>query len=340
VVLRDGTVVAEGWHRGPGQKHAEVVALERARRGDTLFVTLEPCDHQGRTPPCTEAIRRSGIRRVVVATADPDARNQGSGIARLRSWGIQVEVGCCEEEARRLNRAFFLHRLLGRSHVTLKVAVSADGRLAVGEGESQWLSSEEARRLTRRRRSRVDAILVGVRTVIRDDPALLAPGRRQPRRIVLDPELRVPGQARVLGPEAPTVIVCRSGAPRGRVEALRARGVEVAELPADGGGRIDLEALLRWTAERGWLDVLVEGGQRLSTELVRRGLVDRLLLVVAPCLVGGTWSWTGDLGVSRLAEAFPLTPPRVRRVGPDLLLEWESRASEDLVMGWKPGEAG
>ena len=339
VLARRGEIVSEGWHRAFGAPHAEAEAL-RGIRGDTLYVTLEPCCHTGKTPPCTDAVISSGVRRVVIASLDPDRRMRGRGVLLLRRRGIRVEVGLLQRESRDLNRPYFLFKLRGRSHVTLKLAVSADGRMAVGDGASRWITGPKARRLARSWRGRADGVVVGIGTVMADDPHLIAePRSRRPVRIVLDGRARTPVRSRLLDGAAPTVIVSGPGATASRRRELARRGASLLDIPEGPSGRIDLMAFLRAAARKGWIDLFVEGGRKVADSLARLGAIDRLVLVQAPRLLGGSWSWTSDLGLKAIPSRTDFAAPEARRVGEDLVVTWVSRSSERTIQGWEPAAA-
>jgi diaminohydroxyphosphoribosylaminopyrimidine deaminase/5-amino-6-(5-phosphoribosylamino)uracil reductase len=330
VLVRDGAVVGEGFHRVAGGPHAEAVALAAAgdgARGATCYVTLEPCAHHGRTPPCADALIRAGVARVVAACRDPDPRTDGKGLARLEAAGIAVTVGVAEAEARALNRAFITRVTTGRPHVTLKSAMTLDGKIAAWDGASRWITGEAARLEAHRLRFRSDAILVGAGTVKKDDPELTVrlPGApaKEPLRVVADTRLRIATDARILSAGTPARTLVAGGAPvpARRAAALRARGVEVLELP-QADRRVDLRALLAELARRSVVAVLVEGGGELGAAMVEAGLVDRVAFFVAPRLLGGRTA-PGPLGgVGRaLKEAVSLTALEYRAVGDDLLIE-------------------
>ncbi len=324
VIVKEGKVIAEGYHRRFGGDHAEVEAIKRAReslKGATMYVTLEPCCHWGKTPPCTEAIIREGIGRVVVATSDPNPEVRGKGVKALREAGLEVEVGVLEEEAKELNEAYFKWREEGVPFVTLKWAQSIDGRIATQKGDSRWISSEEARRLAHRLRARNDAVLVGIRTVLADDPQLTvreARGRN-PLRVVVDSRLKTPLKARVLDSSAPTLIVTTRGADPGKMRALEERA-EVLVIEGKDG-RVDLGGLLRKLARRAITSVLVEGGGQIITSFLREGLWDRILVITSPLLIGKGVDAVGNLGVSSLKEAKGIRVKRMRRLGRDWVLE-------------------
>lgn len=330
VVTPAGEVAGEGFHAHAGGPHAEVVALEAAgarARGATLYVTLEPCVHQGRTPPCTEAVLAAGVRRVVAAVGDPNPVVAGRGIAALRGAGIAVEVGCLAEEASRQNRVFFTAMRAQRPHVTLKVAMTLDGKIADVHGASRWITGETARGRGHQLRSEADAIVVGVATVLRDDPELTVrlgrPWPREPWRVVLDSTARTPPQARLLraGTPARAVIAVGPGAPADRVAALTAAGATVVRCPTRDG-RVDPTALLAALWAREVRAVLVEGGGEVHAAFLDAGLVDRAAVFVAPILVGGRGATAAVGGTGReLKSAVRLTAVSVTRLGDDLLIE-------------------
>jgi len=330
VVVRNGTVVGEGYHQAAGTPHAEIEALQKAgesTRGATLYVTLEPCVHQGRTGPCVPVVLAVGISRVVVAAVDPNPMVNGRGISALRVAGVEVEVGILQAEARELNRAFFTYMVERRPLVTLKAACSLDGKLAGWDLTSRWITGELARQEAHRLRSRADAIVVGIRTVLIDDPLLTVrlpdPWPREPFRVVVDSRASTPLTARVLTAGRPerTLIAVTELAPRDRVQMLEAKGATVLRLPARDG-RVDLPLLLRALAEREVTAVLLEGGGTLNAAFLEAGLVDRVALFVAPLLLGGAGApgLVGGGGRS-LKEAFRLSGMTVRRVGDDFLME-------------------
>jgi diaminohydroxyphosphoribosylaminopyrimidine deaminase/5-amino-6-(5-phosphoribosylamino)uracil reductase len=330
VIVRDGAVVGEGWHRKAGAPHAEAEGLAAAgdrARGATCYVTLEPCAHQGRTPPCADALIAAGVARVVVACRDPHPLVDGRGLARLRAAGVEVSIGAGEAEARALNRAFFAAVAARRPHVTLKSAMTLDGKIAAWDGESRWISGEAARREAHRLRFAADALLVGIGTVLRDDPELTvrlpdAPPK-EPFRVVADTRLRIPPDARLLraGDPGRAVVACAAPAPARRAKALRDAGARVLEVPRDGR-RVDLRALLGALRELDVVGVLAEGGAELGAALLEAGLVDRVAFFVAPRLLGGRTA-PGPLGgVGRaLKEAVAVSDMTVRSIGEDLLVE-------------------
>jgi diaminohydroxyphosphoribosylaminopyrimidine deaminase/5-amino-6-(5-phosphoribosylamino)uracil reductase len=325
VLVKDGTVIGEGWHRRAGEAHAEVVALDAARaagisaRNATAYVTLEPCSHHGRTPPCAAALIDAGLARVVAALQDPDPRVSGRGLALLDAAGIVTQCGLMAAEAEEINIGFISRMSRGRPWVRLKLAASLDGKTALANGQSQWITGEAARRDGHRWRARACAILSGIGTVRADDPRLSARGvdtRRQPLKVVVDARLELSPGARVLE-GGPLLLACAAtDGVNGR--ALRQRGAELLPLP-DGEGRVDLAALMTELARRGVNELHVEGGRVLSGALLRAGLADELLLYLAPCLIGDSARGLFALpGLASLDERQELSIRDLRRIGGDL----------------------
>lgn len=312
VVVRDGRVVGSGWHARAGAEHAEVMALREAgsrARGATLYCTLEPCAHQGRTPPCVDAIVGAGVRRCVVAQRDPHAIVNGRGLRRLRAAGVGVEVGLLEGEAREALRGYRRAHLEGLPRVTWKVAMTLDGRMADRTGRARWITGPEARRAGHRLRARADAVVTGAGTARYDDPRLtvrLGEARAaQPLRVVCDTRLRLPPTLRLFGPAlaAGTVVACGPDAPAARARALERRGVAVWRVPL-AAGRVSPRALARRLAAAGCFEVLLESGPTLGTAWLEAGLVERLALFTAPVLLGATGlAWCGPLAQDLLARA-------------------------------------
>jgi diaminohydroxyphosphoribosylaminopyrimidine deaminase/5-amino-6-(5-phosphoribosylamino)uracil reductase len=329
VLVRDGVVVGEGWHAGPGTHHAEVAALEaagEAARGATLICTLEPCDHHGRTPPCTDALIRAGIARAVIAATDPNPVVDGRGIARLRHAGIAVETGTLEAEARRLNRGFERHVVTGLPFVTLKLAASLDGKTAAADGTSKWITGQEARADVHRLRAGADAILVGAGTVLADDPALTvrdpAFGGRPPLRVIADARGRVPADRTVFDDAAPSLVVTTDLAPPDRIAAWSDRGAEVVVVEASPAGVL-VTRLVETLGKRDVQSLLVEGGATLAWSLVEARLVDSIVLYLAPLLVGGATApgVVGGAGFAPIGGAAPVDVVDVTALGRDLRVE-------------------
>jgi diaminohydroxyphosphoribosylaminopyrimidine deaminase / 5-amino-6-(5-phosphoribosylamino)uracil reductase len=330
VVVRGDRVVGEGAHLRAGEAHAEIAALQAAgddARGATLYVTLEPCAHQGRTPPCAPAVARAGLARVVVALVDPNPLVAGGGADLLRAAGVAVELGVLAAEAQRQNRAWLTAMRRRRPHVTLKAAATLDGKLADAHGTSRWITGEAARQHAHRLRAESDAVVVGVTTALRDDPALTVrlpePWPREPYRVVLDTRARLGAGARLIqaGTPARAIVAVGGQAPGARVAALEAAGARVLRCPTRDG-RVDLTVLLDRLFELEVRSVLVEGGGETHAAFVEAGVVDRVALFVAPLLLGGRDA-TGvvggagrDLKAALRLEALTATP-----VGDDLLIE-------------------
>lgn len=330
VLTRDGTIIGEGYHAVAGGDHAEVIALKAAggsTSGAVCYVTLEPCVHHGKTPPCTEALVQAGITKVVVAACDPNPVVAGRGVQRLRQAGITVDVGLLQEEAVRLNEAYFKYMQTGKPFVLLKAALSLDGKLATRTGDSRWITGDPARRRVHEIRSTVDAVIVGIGTVLKDDPMLTirlgGAEDRDPLRVVVDTRGRLPATAKLLrsGCQRPLVAV----GPRitqARLRQLQERGAEVVVLPAGAGG-VSLPHLITELGRRAITSVMIEGGGRLATTALQAGIVDKLVLMFAPILIGGKKAPTllqGE-GIEKLTEALCIKQLMVERTGDDVLLE-------------------
>ena len=322
VIVKDGVAVGEGWHQRAGEAHAEVHALNAAgssARGATAYVTLEPCSHHGRTPPCAEALVDAGVARVVAAMQDPNPQVAGRGLARLAAAGVVAECGLLEAEARELNVGFVSRMTRGRPWVRLKLAASLDGKTALNNGVSQWITGPAARQDGHRWRARACAILSGIGTVRNDDPQVNVRGvvtDRQPLKVVVDSWLELSPQARVL--EGGPLLLATAAADGEKSEALRRRGAEVICLP-NATGKVDLPALLNELGRRGINEVHVEGGFRLNGALLSAGLADELLLYLAPCLVGDKARGMFDLPeLASLDGKQQLTIRDMRMVGGDL----------------------
>jgi diaminohydroxyphosphoribosylaminopyrimidine deaminase/5-amino-6-(5-phosphoribosylamino)uracil reductase len=346
VLVRDGRVVGEGFTAPAGGPHAEVRALAHAggrARGADLYVTLEPCAHFGRTPPCVDALLPLGLRRVVVATADPNPRVRGRSLRRLRAAGVRVVVGPGAEAANAIMAGYRSHVLRGRPVVTLKLAATLDGRIAARTGDARWISGPAARRRAHELRDAHDAILVGAGTVRADDPSLtcrIRGGRNPVRIVVCGNELDLPPRARVLDVgEAPTWIVTSVGADPPRVARLRRRGVAVVAVPGRRGA-ISAAGLMTTLAARGITSLLVEGGSLVAADLLRARLVDRLVWFVAPSLLGAdAIPAVGPLGIDRAGAAFVLDDMEVARLGADLVVTASvgaGRGRRPFASGWPP----
>ena len=335
VLAHGDEAVGEGWHARAGAPHAEAAALAAAgprARGATAFVTLEPCTHHGRTPPCADALVAAGVVRVVYASPDPDPRVAGAGDARLRAAGVTVVAGTLRDEADALNAAYLTHRRLGRPWVRYKTAMTLDGKIATRTGRSRWITGPEARAMVHRWRHQTDAVAVGITTLLQDDPALTtrlegegAPGRTA-RKLVFDAVARTPVTASVFddGPDglpARVTVVVGPDAPAARVAALEARGARVLRVGASQG-RPDVAEALAVLATEDVVELLLEGGGTLAWSFLAAGAIDRVAWFVAPKMVGGRGaSPLAGLGVAAMDEAFALRGATVRHVGEDLLIE-------------------
>lgn len=324
VVVQAGQIVGEGFHPGAGQPHAEVFALQAAgdrARGGTLYVNLEPCNHYGRTPPCTEAVMAAGIRRVVVGMIDPDPRVSGGGVARLQAAGIEVEVGVAEAACQRLNEAF-IHRVrYQRPFGILKYAMTLDGKIAATGGHSSWVSGPEARARVHGLRSACDGVIVGGNTVRHDNPHLTTHGLtdHNPLRIVLSRRLELPTTAHLWQTtKAPTLVFTEIGSRPDFQTHLRGQGVEIVELP-----NLTPTAVMACLYDLGLLSVLWECGGTLAARAIAEGAVQKVWAFIAPKLIGGTGaaSPVGDLGLTRMTDAFVLNSVQLHQVGSDYLIE-------------------
>lgn len=331
VVVKEGKVVGRGYHQRFGQAHAEVNALNEAghqARGGTLYVTLEPCNHTGKTPPCTRKILEAGIRRVVVAMPDPNPGVAGGGNAALRAAGLEVRVGLAEDDARRQNEFFIKHARTGKPFVILKCAATLDGRIATRSGDARWVSGPQSRHRVHRLRHAVDAILVGVDTVKADDPALTTrlPGvsGRDATRIILDTHLSIPLKARVLtqSSEADTVLVTSPAVSANARRRAEAAGATVLPCPCRDG-RIDVARLMPVLGARGIASVLVEGGSRVSGSMLRAGVVDKVIFFFAPKLLGGDDGIPicRGTGPAAMRDCLQVEGLRVQRCGEDVMIE-------------------
>ena len=330
VIVRDGRIVGEGYHPKAGEPHAEVFALHQAgplAEGADLYLNLEPCCHQARTPSCSDAIIRARVGRVFAAMEDPNPKVKGRGIKALRAAGIDVQVGLMEREARELNCAYIKRITTGLPFVLWKAAMTLDGKIATRTGDSRWVTGERARREVHKLRRKYDAVLVGIGTVLADDPELtvrMVRGAENPLRVVVDSKASTPPDARVLDSEAETLVAVTKDAPKRKLDGLQNAGVRTLVLPGKDG-RVDLRALMNELAELGVNSVLLEGGGELAASMLEAGLVDKGLIFVAPKIVGGRAAKTpveGD-GIELMGRALSVSKFRVRRFGDDIALEFE-----------------
>ena len=331
VVVKDGSVLAEGWHARCGGAHAERDALEKIAdaEGATLYVNLEPCSHFGRTPPCAPLIVERGIRRVVVGMEDPDGRVAGQGLALLQDAGLDVEMGVLESECRWLNRGFLRKTTLGRPWVTLKAAIGLDGAMALPSGESKWITSVEARSLAHLLRAEHDAVLAGAGTVLKDDPQLTVRDAwgRSPVRVLLDSSLSVASSSKIFGPSS--IVFTGESASRERAELVEATGADVVRVQSGENG-LSLSEILAELVRRGICTLLVEGGPEIHSSFLREGVADALSLFVAPRIMGQGKTFAGGVSISCMGETISVKECSVRRTGRDFLLEGTLACSPGL----------
>ncbi len=340
LIVKNGRVIGKGFHRKAGMPHAEVEAIREAQasqsaslKGAVLYVTLEPCCHQGRTPPCVEAILSSGIRDIVVGMKDPDEKVSGRGIRLLKKQGLRVRTGVLEAECQDLNEAYVKHRSRKMPYVTLKIASTLDGKIALAHGESQWITNEESRRMGHVLRDQNDAVLVGLGTIEKDDPRLTTrlsrqEGGKDPIRVVLDSGLRISTKAQVLRQlsESPTWIATTLGAQDRKVKDFEKKfsrvSFEILSCRSDKKGRVDLPDLLKQLASRGILSVLVEGGPTVATAFLKQRLVDRVVHFISPSYLGdGQVSALQPLSIRKLSQRLQLKEVEVRALGCDVMIE-------------------
>ncbi len=336
VIVKDRRIIAQGYHHAFGLDHAEVDALKHAQddvypersrgiKGSTLYVTLEPCRHYGKTPPCTDAIIKAKIARVVIGMLDPDPHMRGESVKLLNEKGIKTTVGVLEADCRALNEKYVKHRTTGTPYVTLKWAQTLDGRIAAADGSTTRISSPPSLKLAHQLRATHDAILVGVQTVIKDNPELttrLVKGRN-PLRVILDSTLRIPLTSQVLQNQdkAKTLVATTPNADKHKLAALKKMGIEVLTIPPDKKDRVDLKKLLKTLGARDISSLLVEGGATVITSFLRLNLFDKLVVIIAPKILGSGTPSISDLSITDLAKAYKLTFDKVYRSGEDLVLE-------------------
>ena len=328
VLVKDSRIVGRGYHRRFGGNHAEINALQNASTdpaGATLYVTLEPCCHYGKTPPCVDAIIKNKIKKVVIGTLDPNPQVRGKGVKILNQHGIETKVGMLEEACRKLNEAHFKYMTTGLPLVTLKFAQTLDGRIATASGDSRWISSEEFRKRVHRLRATSDAVLVGIDTVLADNPQLtvrLVRGR-SPTRVILDSRLRMPPDSEIVRTRdiVPVMIATTAQADSKKVSQLREMGIEILVIQPDEFGEIDLKHLLRALGERNIASLLVEGGAKVITSFLRQKLADKLVVAIAPKIMGRGIDAVGELNIAKISQALKLNFQKVSRVGEDIVIE-------------------
>ncbi|MBU1626484.1 bifunctional diaminohydroxyphosphoribosylaminopyrimidine deaminase/5-amino-6-(5-phosphoribosylamino)uracil reductase RibD [bacterium] len=350
VIVKNGSIVAENFHRKAGELHAERLAIERAQcdlSGTTLYVNLEPCCHFGKTPPCTDIIIKSGIKRVVIAAIDPFPKVSCNGIEILRASGVDVTLGVLENQAKILNEAYFKRIATGKPFVIYKSAMTIDGKIALQNGESQWITSEKSRKLAHYPRSKVDAILTGSGTVVRDDPSLnvrLKKKTRDPIPIIMDSGMKIPEDAKLFidAPSRGTILFTSNSANLDKIKKLKDKGLRIIPIPEGKDPRqpynkikrektigenlhyfMDIEVIMQKIAELGISSVLLECGGNLAFSMLQKGLIDKLTIFIAPKIMGGTKSPTSfeGSGVEKLVNTFLIEKTKMRRIGADYLFE-------------------
>jgi diaminohydroxyphosphoribosylaminopyrimidine deaminase/5-amino-6-(5-phosphoribosylamino)uracil reductase len=323
VVVKNGEILSQDFHKKPGTHHAEALVIEKATgntKGSTLYVNLEPCCHtEKRTPPCTKAIINAGIRKVVIGMADPNPKVSGKGIQELERAGIKVRSGVLEDKARKLNESYIKYITTGKPFVTLKIAMTLDGKIATPEGQSKWITGEKARKKVHRLRSSVDAIMTAIGTVKADDPQLTArlKGGNSPLRVVIDPALEIPLQARILQTPPDTLIV--TGIHNAKADRLERSGIKVLYLRE----RLDLDWLTKELGKMEITSLLIEGGSSLNSHALEDKIVDKVMFFIAPMIIGGKESFpsVGGKTFKRLEEAYRMKDMSIRKIGEDILIE-------------------
>ncbi len=328
VIVKNGQIIAEGWHRCYGEAHAEINAIRAAKvpfKDATLYVTLEPCHHQGKTPPCVESVIAAQFGRVVIGMVDPNPLVAGKSIAALRAHGIAASVGVLENDCRELNETFVKFMETGMPYVTVKFAQTLDGRIATVTGHSQWISGEKSRRYAHQLRSLHDAVLIGAGTVIKDDPELTVRHvkGRNPLRIVVDPALDIPLGSKILRDQdrARTLIVTETNASPQKQDRIKALGVGILPFGDGQDNLFDLKALFSTLARQKISSILVEGGSGMITSVFKEGLADRVVAIIAPKIVGEGLNTVGDLGIIDMSQALGLSFKKISRSGPDVIFD-------------------
>ena len=346
IIVKDDTIVGQGYHEKYGAPHAEIKALKEAGQkagGATLYVNLEPCRHKGQTPPCTNEIIRAGIKRVVIAVKDPNPLVNGQGIQDLKEQGIEVKTGILEKAAKKLNEHFFKYIRTHIPFVILKMGMSLDGKMATKTGDSRWITSELLRSFVHQLRNETDAVLVGIGTVIRDNPRLTTRLKkkkgRDPKRIVVDSLLRTPLQARIFTQQsdAENIIITTTNAPIERVKKLEQIGARVIFIKTVGKNMVDLKAMLIELGKLEITSLLIEGGPGINGSAIQAGIVDKVIMFIAPKIIGGfaAPSAIGGEGVARVDDAIKLYDIKTKRFGNDLMIEGYVEGSSPACI-WSP----
>ncbi len=328
VIVKNDKIIGRGYHKKCGDCHAEINAINNAKgsiRGSTFYITLEPCSHYGRTPPCVDTLIKKGLKRVVIGTPDPNPEVNGKGIKVLRSKGIKVDVGILETECRHLNENYFKFIKSGIPYVTVKYAQTLDGRIATKTGDSQWISSEESRKYVHRLRAINDCVMVGAGTVTADNPQLTVRHvkGKNPLRIIVDSNLRIPIKSSVLTDDNPhlTIIATTSKAPARKITAIKKLGVEVLIVKKERNGKVSFSSLLKELGKRGIMSVLVEGGSGMNTSLLKVNLVDKMIIPIAPKILGKGLEAIGDLNINKIKDAIKFSSFKTMKKGDDIIFD-------------------
>ena len=323
IIVKRGRVVGKGFHRKAGTEHAEVLAISEAGKkaaNSTMYVTLEPCSHWGRTPPCTEKIVEAGVREVIIAMKDPNPLVDG--FLELKFRGLKTKIGILEKEARKLNEAFVKYMKTKKPFVMIKVAMSMDGKIATKSGDSKWITSKEARTYVHKLRTEVDAVMVGLNTVLRDNPELtprLYKGK-DPVKIVVDSQLKIPKNCNLMKTPGMLIIATTNQAPKKEIEKLQQKGIRVV-IAKSKKGMVDLSDLMKQLGKMEITSIMIEGGSELNSSAIKEGLVDKILIFTAPKIIGSGLGAIGNLGVNKIDKAIQLKDPVCRKIGTDTLVE-------------------
>ena len=328
VIVKEGKVIGQGYHKKCGDNHAEINAINSVKggiRGSTFYITLEPCSHYGRTPPCVDTLIKKGLRRVVVGTLDPNPEVNGKGIKILRSKGIKVDVGILDTECRKLNECYFKYIKTGIPYITVKYAQTLDGRIATKTGDSQWISSEASRKYVHNLRAINDCIMVGAGTIAADNPQLTVRHvkGKNPLRIIVDSKLRIPIKSSVLKDKDShlTIVATTSKAPATKITAIKKLGVEVLVVKKEKNGKVSLSSLLKELGKKEIMSVLVEGGSEVVTSLLKVNLVDKMIIPISPRIIGKGLEAIGDLNINKISNAIKFSSFKTMKKGDDLIFE-------------------
>lgn len=323
IIVKRGRIVGKGWHMKAGTEHAEVIALNNAGKkaiNSTLYINLEPCSHWGRTPPCTEKIVECGVREVIIGVKDPNPLV--NGLKELKFRGLKTKIGILEEEAKKLNEVYMKYIKTKRPFVIIKVAMSADGKIATKTGDSKYITSKEARKYVHKLRGEVDAVMVGLNTVLRDNPELtprLVKGK-DPLKVVVDSSLKIPKNCNLMKYPSKLIIATTKKAPGKQVGRLQQKGVTVI-VTKSKNGMVDLNELMKQLGKREITSVMIEGGSELNSSALKAGVADKIIVLTAPKIIGNGIGAIGDLGIKKIDKAIDLKNPETRKVGKDLLVE-------------------